>query len=131
MTISGESLEKSTEAFFAAIAQGHWSEAMGRIHPSASAVQYVSGQEVNARELLQSMQAMVESLEHFAYENPRRVVGQDAVVEEHVVCMTPKSGKPIRLDVCIILRFDAEGRIIRIDEYFDSASVARLQASES
>ena len=95
MPISEEVLEQSTEAFFSAIAQGSWPEAIDQIHPSARAVQYVSGQEVNARELLQSMQAMVESLEHFAYENPRRVVGRDAVVEEHVVCMTPKNGKQI------------------------------------
>ena len=71
---------------------------------------------------------LVDSLAAFAYENPRRIVGRDAVVEQHDVRMTRRDGAEVVLDVCIILRFDTEGRIVRIDEYLDSAGVAPLQA---
>ena len=131
MPSQGQDLEERTEAFFAAITRGEWEKATQQIHPSASALQNAVGQETNARELLQSMQAMVGSLESLNYENVRRIVGADAVVEQHDVCMVRKDGTEVRLDVCIILRFDPEGMIIRIDEYFDSAAAARLQASAS
>ena len=124
-------LEQCTEAFFSAITRGDWEDARQQIHPSASALQNVVGKETNARDLLQSMQSLVESLDCLTYENARRVVGADAVVEQHDVCMIRKDGAEVRLDVCIILRFDAEGMISQIDEYFDSAGAARLQVSGS
>ena len=121
-------LEKRTAEFFAAITRRDWVDATERIHPEARAMQNFVGQEVNARELFQSMRALVDSLSAFAYENPRRIVGRDAVVEQHDVRMTRRDGAEVVLDVCIILRFDTEGRIVRIDEYLDSAGVAPLQA---
>ncbi len=121
-------LEKRTAEFFAAITRRDWDDAIERIHPEARAIQNFVGQEVNARELFQSMRALVDSLSAFAYENPRRITGRDAVVEQHDVKMTRHDGVEVVLDVCIILRFDAEGRIVRLDEYLDSAGVAPLQA---
>ena len=127
LSIQGEGLEERTEAFFASIVQGDWDAAKEKIHPSASAVQNVAGEETNARQLLDSMRLLVESLDGLAYENVRRVVGPDAVAEQHDVCTRRKDGTEVRLDVCIILRFDGDGRIVRIDEYFDSAAASRLQ----
>jgi len=121
-------LEKRAEDFFAAISRGDWEEATQRIHPTARAIQNIGGEEVNARELLKSMQSLVASLSHLSYEKQRRVIGHDAVVEQHDVCMTRKDGVEVRLDVCIILRFDSAGAITRIDEYLDSAGAARLLA---
>ena len=38
--------------------------------------------------------------------------------------MTREDGREIVLDICILLHFDADGKITRIDEYLDSAQVA-------
>ena len=97
-----------------------------RIHPDARAMQNIVGRETDARGLLRSMRGLVESLGDFGYENPRRVIGADAVVEQHDVRMTKKDGKEVRLDVCLILRFGADGLIVRLDEYLDSAAAADL-----
>ena len=121
-------LKKLTFQFFAAISQRDWDEALGRIHPEARAVQNISGEEVSARELLRSMRGLVESLADFAYENPRRVIGEDTVVEQHDVRMARPDGVEVVVDVCIVLKFDADGQIVRIDEYLDSARVAPLFA---
>jgi ketosteroid isomerase-like protein len=121
-------LEKRTAEFFAAITRRDWDDVIERIHPEARAIQNFVGQEMNARDLFQSMRALVDSLAAFAYENPRRIMGRDAVVEQHDVKMTRHDGVEVVLDVCIVLRFDAEGRIVRLDEYLDSAGVAPLQA---
>ena len=120
-------LAARTEEFFSAITRGDWEGAIQQVRPHARAVQNVSGQETNARDLLASMRGLVESLDSFGYENPRRIVGTGAVVEQHDVCMRRKDGKEVRIDVCVILRFDEEGFIVRVDEYLDSAAAAALQ----
>ena len=129
MTTEGKSndLQRLTEEFFADISARNWQNALSRIHPEARAVQNISGQEVNAGDLLISMRGLVESLADFCYENPRRVVGQDAVVEQHDVRMTRRDGIEVVLDICIVLRFDADGLITRIDEYLDSGALKPLQ----
>jgi len=129
MTTEGKSndLQRLTEEFFADISARNWQNALSRIHPEARAVQNISGHEVNAGDLLISMRGLVESLADFRYENPRRVVGQDAVVEQHDVRMTRRDGIEVVLDICIVLRFDADGLITRIDEYLDSGALKPLQ----
>ena len=123
-----EDLENLTGEFFAAITRRDWEDALERIHPEGRARQNIAAEEVNARDLLTSMRGLVESLAAFAYENPRRIVSDSAVVEQHDVRMTRKDGEDIVFDICVLLRFDADGKIVRIDEYLDSAPVARLLA---
>jgi len=61
-----------------------------------------------------------------AYSDVRRSVGDGFVVEQHVVTLTRPDGKSASTDVCVVLRFDAQGRITRMDEYADSAVFAAL-----
>lgn len=121
-------LEKWTDEFFDAISRGDLDEAQRRIHPEARAMQNVAGKEVGGRELLAGLRPLLDMLSGFAYENPRRVVGDDAVVEQHDVRLTREDGREVVLDVCIILRFDAEGRILRIDEYLDATPMKAFLA---
>ncbi|MAJ61488.1 MAG: hypothetical protein CBC48_16990 [bacterium TMED88] len=120
-------LQALTEKFFANISARKWDSALARIHPDARAIQNISGHEVNARDLLSSMQGLVESLADFSYENRRCIVGQQAVVEQHDVRMTRRDGVEVVIDICIVLRFDTEGLITRIDEYLDSGALKPLQ----
>ena len=60
------------------------------------------------------------------YSDVRRSVGDDFVVEQHVVTLTRPDGKSASTDVCVVLRFDDVGMITRIDEYADSAVFAAL-----
>ena len=63
-----------------------------------------------------------------AYSDVRRSVGDGFVVEQHVVTLTRPDGKSVSTDVCVVLRFDEQGRITRLDEYADSAVFAALSA---
>lgn len=119
-----DALEKLTQDFFAAINRRDWADALERVHPDGRARQNISGEDVDARTLLNSMRGLVESLKSFGYENPRRILGEQAVVEQHDVRMTREDGREIVLDICILLHFDGDGKITRIDEYLDSAQVA-------
>jgi hypothetical protein len=61
------------------------------------------------------------------YSDVRRSVGDDFVVDQHVVTLTRPDGKSVSTDVCVVLRFDDNGLITRLDEYADSAVFAALQ----
>ena len=60
------------------------------------------------------------------YSDVRRSVGDGFVVEQHVVTLTRPDGKSVSTDVCVVLRFDDDGLITRMDEYADSAVFASL-----
>ncbi len=60
------------------------------------------------------------------YSDVRRSVGERFVVEQHVVTLTRPDGKSAMTDVCVVLRFDDDGMITRLDEYADSAVFASL-----
>jgi hypothetical protein len=60
------------------------------------------------------------------YSDVRRSVGEGFVVEQHVVTLTRPDGKSVSTDVCVVLRFDDDGLITRLDEYTDSAVFAAL-----
>ena len=62
------------------------------------------------------------------YSDVRRSVGDGFVVEQHLVTLTRPDGKSASTDVCVVLRFDDEGLITRLDEYADSAVFAALYA---
>ncbi|KAA1251169.1 DUF4440 domain-containing protein [Mycobacterium simiae] len=47
-------------------------------------------------------------------------------VQQHVLRATGRAGQSIALRVCIVIKLNAQGRINRIDEYFDPAELAPL-----
>ena len=79
---------------------------------------------------IQGLLAFVRGLENdgvsVAYSDVRRSVGDGFVVEQHVVTLTRPDGKSAATDVCVVLRFDDDGLITRLDEYADSAVFATL-----
>jgi ketosteroid isomerase-like protein len=60
------------------------------------------------------------------YSDVRRSVGDGFVVEQHVVTLTRPDGKSASTDVCVVLRFDDDGKITRLHQYVDSAAFAPL-----
>lgn len=67
-------------------------------------------------------QAIAAKLGPVRYEDVRQVVGIDVVVEQHRVRSTRRDGSVIDADVCVVMRFDGQGRVVRLDEYFDPAA---------
>lgn len=47
-------------------------------------------------------------------------------VQQHILHATGHAGESISLRVCIVIKVGANGRISRIDEYFDPAGLAPL-----
>jgi len=53
------------------------------------------------------------------YEDVRRVVGDNAIVEEHQVRSTTPGGSPVDLAACVVVRVNDDGLITSLDEYVD------------
>ena len=77
---------------------------------------------VEARPMLEGLRSVIG--DHH-YENVRRTIGTDAVVEEHDVVSTTPSGKAVRLAACVVIRVDDHGLITALDEYVDGSSLRR------
>ena len=79
---------------------------------------------------LNGLMAFVQGLKNdgvsVKYSDVRRSVGDGFVVEQHVVTLTRPDGKSASADICVVLRFDDDGLITRLDEYADSAAFASL-----
>ena len=58
----------------------------------------------------------------------RRVVAASAVTEQHLVTLRRADGVEAASDACVVLRFDDDGKIVRLDEYVDAGSFAAIFA---
>jgi len=86
-----------------------------------------NGPDGGIEEVLAQLRAMLWNAGvNTAYSEVRRVLADHAVTEQHVVTLTRPDGVEASSDVCVILRFDDDGLITRLDEYMDTAAFAPL-----
>lgn len=76
-------------------------------------------------ENLRTLRWVVENLVKLRYTDVTCQATPTGFVQQHVLRATTPSGASVELPVCIVATVDG-GRISRIDEYLDSAHVARL-----
>lgn len=72
------------------------------------------------------IEGLVGVLGDHRYEEVRRVVGADAVVEEHQVRSTTAGGHEVDLAACVVVRVNGDGKITSLDEYVDTAPLSHL-----
>ena len=63
-----------------------------------------------------------------SYSDIRRVVGEHAVAEQHLVTLTRPDGKSVDIDIAVIVHFDDDGLVTTLDEYADSALLVPLMS---
>jgi len=61
-----------------------------------------------------------DNVKNFRYEDVRCQATPTGFVEQHTTCGTAPSGAAFRFAACLVVRVE-NGRITRLDEYFDSA----------
>ena len=61
------------------------------------------------------------------YTDVRRSETADGFVQQHVLRATSRAGEEVGVPACLVVKI-ADGVITRLDEYLDSAAVARLVA---
>lgn len=87
--------------------------------PDAVVVQ--NGNSMTVAEARVMIESLVAVIGDHRYEDVRRVVGEQAIVEEHQVRSTAPGGHDIDLTACVVVRVDGDGKITSLDEYADTA----------
>ena len=67
------------------------------------------------------------NLRDVSYTRVKRSATEDGFVQQHVLVATNRAGARIEVPACIVTTV-RDGRITRLDEYLDSASVAAIMA---
>jgi uncharacterized protein len=116
------------DRFFAAIDAGDL-EAVRAIYADDAEIWHNTDGVVQTRdENLRTLGWVVTNLRDRSYDEVRRSAMDDGFVQQHVLRATRADGERVEIPACIVCRV-ADGRITRLDEYIDSAHVARLFGS--
>ena len=92
--------------------------------PDAAIIQ--NGNRMPFAEARVMIEGLVGVLGDHRYEQVRRVIGADTVVEEHQVRSTTPGGHQIDLAACVVVRVNGDGKITSLDEYVDTAPLSHL-----
>lgn len=92
--------------------------------PDAVVVQ--NGNSMTVPEAMVMIGSLVDVLGDHRYEEVRRVVGEQTIVEEHRVRSTTPGGHEIDLMACVVVRVDDDGKITSLDEYVDTAPLVAV-----
>ena len=92
--------------------------------PDAAIIQ--NGNRMPFAEARVMIEGLVGVLGDHRYEQVRRVIGADAVVEEHQVRSTTPGGHEIDLAACVVVRVNGDGKITSLDEYVDPTPLSHL-----
>ncbi len=115
------------EQLFAAIENGDVGTVRDLYSPDAVIWHNTDGREQSADQNLATLMWVVENLAERRYEDVRRSVTDRGFVQQHMMRWTKVDGTRAELPACIVATC-ADGLITRIDEYLDSAHVARITA---
>ncbi len=115
------------EQLFAAIENGDVGTVRGLYSQDAVIWHNTDGREQSADQNLATLTWVVENLAERRYEDVRRSVTDRGFVQQHMMRWTKADGTRAELPACIVATC-ADGLITRIDEYLDSAHVARITA---
>lgn len=95
---------------------------------AAGAVVVQNGNSMAWAEARTMIEGITQVIGDHRYEEVRRVVGENAIVEEHQVRSTTPAGHDLELAACVVIRVDSDGKVASLDEYVDTAPLAPLLA---
>ncbi len=113
------------ERLFAAIEAGDVGAVRDLYAPDAVIWHNTDGEEQTADQNLATLAWVVENLAERRYEDISRSVTDRGFVQQHMMRWTKGDGTRAELPACIVATC-SNGMITRIDEYLDSAHVARI-----
>jgi ketosteroid isomerase-like protein len=111
------------DRFFAAIEAGD-AQAAGDCYADDVAVWHNTDRIVGSKaDNIATLANFIRYVPQRRYEDRRVSIYPGGFVQQHVLAGTLKNGKRVELPACIVCSVK-DGRITRLDEYFDSATLA-------
>lgn len=128
MTSTGKRTDSDiAESFSNAYPDGDYDTLRSIFHPEAVIWHNFDRQEQTVEENL-AMAANVHDVTRFRYDNIRRYYFDGGYVQQHEVRGETQAGVEWGVEACLVVHV-SEGRIVRLDEYLDTAQVSAIGLS--
>ena len=115
------------DRFFAAIEAGDIATVREVYAPDAEIWHNTDGLVQSPDDNARTLGWIAANLRDVSYTKIKRSATEDGFVQQHVLVATNRAGARIEVPACIVTAV-RDGRITRLDEYLDSASVAAIMA---
>jgi ketosteroid isomerase-like protein len=114
--------------FFDAVEKGDVAALERFYAPNAKIWHNTDGIEQSPKDNVETLKGFVQRIPERKYDERRLQVFPGGFVHQHKLKgVRAKDGQKVELEACIVCLVD-DGRITRLDEYFDSAAVAKFRA---
>jgi ketosteroid isomerase-like protein len=111
--------------FFDAVEQGDIATLYECYAPNAKIWHNTDDAEQTRDDNAETLKGFVRRISNRVYANRRLEVFEGGFLQQHELRGVRADGVAVRLTACVVCAVE-EGRITRLDEYFDSAQVARF-----
>ena len=111
------------ERFFAAIEAGDITAVREVYAPDAEIWHNTDGLVQTPDDNARTLGWITTNLRDLSYTKVKRSATDDGFVQQHVLVATNRAGNRVEVPACIVTTI-SDGRITRLDEYLDSASIA-------
>jgi ketosteroid isomerase-like protein len=123
-----DSMRQLAKDFFDAVERGDIEALKSFYAPNAKIWHNTDGLEQTPEDNVQTLKGFVSRIRDRRYADRRLHVFPEGFVHQHTLSGTKtKDGAQVSLTACIVCRVE-NGRITRLDEYFDSAAVAQFRS---
>jgi len=114
------------DRLFKSIEAGDLESVRGIYAPNARIWHNTDGVEQTVEQNLATLKWVIANIRDIRYTDVRRESTATGFVQQHVLRGRLKSGREFTLPACILAAIE-NGRIVRIDEYLDSAKTAEIR----
>ncbi len=121
--MSHDAIRKLAQDFFAAIERGDLEAVQAIYAPDAVIWHNTDNIAGSVADNLKTLADFIKFVPERRYTDQRLDVFDGGFTEQHLLKGKLRSGKEVSLAACIVCRVE-NGRITRLDEYFDSAALA-------
>jgi len=131
--LSRKAIDAAADKLFKALSEGDWEAAGSCFDPSAECYspQRKGAKSQRFEEFKKTMSGMIGLLGKPQYLNVQRLYGADSVTEQHTTRFAEKEATKVEAEACVLLRFNAAGLIVRLDEYLDPTAVLKAVQTAS
>jgi ketosteroid isomerase-like protein len=119
-----DEIERLARGFFDAIEAGDIGKVRDAYAPSAVIWHNFDGKESTREENLATLDGFIKAVPSRRYTQRRLDVFGGGFVQRHLLVGKLANGKEVSLAACVVCAVK-DGRISRLDEYFDSAALAK------
>jgi ketosteroid isomerase-like protein len=116
------------ERLFKAIEAGDIDAVRAIYAPGVEIWHNTDGMTQSAADNLRTLTWITENLKGVTYTQIRRSATDDGFVQQHVLVATNRAGQRVEVPACIVTTI-VDGKVTRLDEYLDSASVGAIMAT--